>query len=262
MQLEVISREPKSEARPTPILFVHGMWHGAWCWSEYFLPYFAQQGYRAYALSLRGHGASEGRERLRWTSLSQYVEDVEQVASQLERPPILVGHSMGGMIVQKYLELHEAPAAVLLSAVPPKGLFGATLRVARQHPLVFTRINLKLSLYPVVGTPKRCREFLFSPDIPENKLASYYALMQDESYRAYLDMVIFNLPKTENIKTDLLILGARNDRAILPSEVEATARTYGTQAEIFPDMAHDIMLEPGWQKVSDRIIDWLKQKGL
>ena len=65
MKLEVITREPETDARPTPVLFVHGMFHGAWCWEEHFLPYFAQRGYAAHALSLRGHVGSEGRERLR-----------------------------------------------------------------------------------------------------------------------------------------------------------------------------------------------------
>jgi pimeloyl-ACP methyl ester carboxylesterase len=97
MKLEMIKEEGVGEAHPTPILFVHGMWHAAWCWEEYFMPYFAQHGYDCYALSLRGHGGSEGRERLRWTPLSAYVSDVAQVVDQIEGQPVLVGHSMGGM---------------------------------------------------------------------------------------------------------------------------------------------------------------------
>jgi len=57
-------------------------------------------------------------------------------------------------------------------------------------------------------------------------------------------------------------MGATNDRLISPSEVEATARTYHTQAEMFPDMAHDMMLEAGWQMVADRILGWLSMQGL
>jgi hypothetical protein len=45
VNLETIKEEPASDARSTPILFVHGMWHAAWCWAEHFLPYFAQHGY-------------------------------------------------------------------------------------------------------------------------------------------------------------------------------------------------------------------------
>jgi pimeloyl-ACP methyl ester carboxylesterase len=111
VNLETIKEEPVSDVRSTPILFVHGMWHAAWCWSEHFLPYFARHGYVSHALSLRGHGGSEGWERLRWTSLAEYVSDVEQVVGHIGRPPVLVGHSMGGVIVQKYLESNGAPVA-------------------------------------------------------------------------------------------------------------------------------------------------------
>lgn len=132
MQLELISQEPLVRTHRTPLLFVHGMWHGAWCWAENFLPYFAQNGYNAYALSLRGHGQSDGREKLRWTSLDDFVADVSQSVDQFEHPPVLIGHSMGGMILQKYLETHQAPAAILLASGPPRGLIPATLRVARR----------------------------------------------------------------------------------------------------------------------------------
>ncbi|HZG68660.1 MAG TPA: alpha/beta fold hydrolase, partial [Herpetosiphonaceae bacterium] len=65
MSLELISKQPRSQARSSPVLFVHGAWHGAWCWAEHFLDYFAERGYGAHALSLRGHGGSAGHERLR-----------------------------------------------------------------------------------------------------------------------------------------------------------------------------------------------------
>ena len=79
MQLELVHRQPETLASATPILFVHGAWHAAWCWDEYFLPYFAQHGYASYALSLRGHGSSQGKERLRWWRIADYVADVAQV---------------------------------------------------------------------------------------------------------------------------------------------------------------------------------------
>jgi pimeloyl-ACP methyl ester carboxylesterase len=262
MQLEVITKEPVSDTRPTPILFVHGMWHAAWCWSEHFLPYFAQHGYVSHAVSLRGHGASEGREQLRWTSLTNYIADVAQVAGQLPSPPVLVGHSMGGMVVQKYLESHQAPAAVLLASAPPQGLFPATLRVVFRHPLAFLKAVLTLSLFPVIGKPSLTRQAFFSADMPEEKLTAYFARMQDESFRAYVDMMILNRPQPERVKTPLLVLGAINDTLISAGEVEATARAYGTQAEFFPNMAHDMMLETGWQAVADRILSWFHKQGL
>jgi pimeloyl-ACP methyl ester carboxylesterase len=262
MNLEIIVREPETAKRSTPLLFIHGMWHGAWCWAEHFLPYFAQHGYTSYALSLRGHGASEGHERLRSTKLSEYVADVDQVINKMERAPVLIGHSMGGMVIQKYLESHQLPAAVLMASAPPKGLLASTLRIARRHPLIFLKVNLTQSLYPAVGTPDMCKEVLFSADMPESQVAAYFARLQNESYRAYMDMMLLNLPKLKRVESPLLVLGAVNDKAISVHEVEATARAYGVQAEIFPDMAHNMMLEAGWQAVADRILTWLEGQGL
>ena len=262
MKLDIVKADPASRVRSTPVLFVHGMSHAAWCWAENFLPYFAQHGYVSHALSLRGHGGSEGRERLRWTSLDEYISDVEQVADQMERPPILVGHSMGGMIVQKYLELHEAPAAVLLASAPPRGVLQATLRVALRHPLVFMKANFMMSMHPMVSSPQLVQEALFSADMPEDQVMSYFSRMQDESYRAYLDMMGLSLPRPERVKTPVLVTGAADDRLISPREVEATARAYHTQAVMFPCMAHDMMLEAGWKAVADQMLGWLGRRGL
>lgn len=261
MQLELITEQPEVVTHPRPILFVHGMWHAAWCWAEYFLPYFSQHGYAVYALSLRGHGGSEGHERLRWTSLKNYVSDVEEVAGRLERPPILVGHSMGGMIVQKYLEAHQAPAAVLLASVPPKGLIPATIRVFLRHPLAVIKANLTLSMLPVVSTPRLAREAFFSTSMPEEMVEMYTERLQDESYRAYVDMLGLNLPRLKRIDIPLLVLGAENDMLISPKEVMATGRRYGVKAELFAG-THNMMVEANWQEIADRILAWLDEQGL
>lgn len=262
MDLETITAEPVSDVRPTPLLFVHGMWHAAWCWAEHFLPYFAQHGYPSHALSLRGHGGSEGRERLRWISIDDYVSDVGQVVRQMERPPVLVGHSMGGLVVQKVLESNVAPAAVLLASAPPGGLIPATLRMAARHPLTFLKVNVTMSLAPVVCTPELVKEAFFCADAPDETVRSCFDRLQDESFRAYLDMMGLNLPQPSRVETPILVLGAADDNLISPSEVEATARAYGTTAYLFPGIAHDMMLEDQWEPVAEHILMWLKEQGL
>jgi alpha-beta hydrolase superfamily lysophospholipase len=72
----------------------------------------------------------------------------------------------------------------------------------------------------------------------------------------------FALPRTTLVKTPLLVLGAADDNIFTPHEVKQTARAYGVEAEIFPAMAHDMMLERGWQQVADRILAWLKSQNL
>lgn len=262
MQIEIITQEPESSKSTTPILFVHGMWDSAKSWAEHFLPYFAEHGYHSHALSLRGHGLSDGKDRLRWTSLSDYVSDVAHVVDQLDSPPVLVGHSMGAMVVQKYLETHHAPAAVLLASPPPQGMIGATLMVARRYPMAFLKVNLTLSLYPIIEKRERFKELLFSKDVSDDDLSLYLGRMQDESYRAYLDMLMFNLPKPEKINTKVLVLGGADDPAVTPDSVETTARALKTHGHIIPNMSHFMMLETNWKNVANLIIDWLREENI
>jgi pimeloyl-ACP methyl ester carboxylesterase len=259
MKLEIISKYPVGNHHPTPLLFIHGAMHGAWCWDVHFLDYFAQQGYAAHAVNLRGHGNSEGRDRLRWTRTADFVEDVENAVRQLPNPPFLVGHSLGGFIIQKYLEDHDLPGAVLLSSAPSAGFLPVTIRVARRRPLVFAKANLTFSLFPLIATPQLAREAFFSEDVPEQQLLEYWKQMQDDSFRAFLDMVALDLPKPVRVKTRLLVLGVARDNMIAPGEIEATARAYNTQAVIIPDVAHNSMLDPRWQKVAERILAWLNE---
>jgi pimeloyl-ACP methyl ester carboxylesterase len=257
-KLEMVSRNPVESQRPTPLLFIHGMMHGAWCWEAHFLDYFAGHGFGTYAVNLRGHGNSEGREKLRWVRIADYVEDVENAVRQLPNPPILIGHSMGGFVIQKYLEDHAAPGAVLLSS--PVGLVRTTLRIARRRLFVFARVNLTFSLLPLIATSQLAREAFFSADFPEEQLRAYWALMQDESYMAFLDMVALDLPKPAKIRTPLLVLGVARDNMLSRADMEETARAYHADFEIIPDVAHDSMLETRWQIVAERILIWLEER--
>src|ERR1700694_3612223 len=150
-----------------PLLFVHGAWHGAWCWEEHFLRYFADRGWSVKAIDLRGQGSAPGRKRLRWTRIADYVTDLAEAADSLPEPPVVIGHSMGGLVVQKYLESHTAPAAVLVASVPPAGALMTTLRFLGRHPLKFLKTNLTMSLWPIVETPELVKEMLLSREIRE-----------------------------------------------------------------------------------------------
>jgi pimeloyl-ACP methyl ester carboxylesterase len=261
MHLEVISITDNVTS-PAPILFIHGAWHAAWCW-EHFLPYFSQHGYAAHAVSLRGHGASEGCEKFRWHSaVHGYVADVAQIVRSLNKLPILVGHSMGGYVVQKYLETHTAKAGVLLASIPVSGVFGFGCRFSRRHPLAYLKAHILMSPWHFVSTPKLMHDALFSPDVSEEDIARHFARLQPASFRMELETLLFNLPRPDKVKTPMLVLAAANDRVFSVKEQKATAHAYGTEAEIFPDMAHDMMLEPKWQDVADRILNWLKQLNL
>ncbi len=259
--LEVIDRGEVTSAHPSPLLFVHGAWHAAWCWDEHFLRFFAERGYRAMALSLRGHGASPTDKPLNDCTFDDYEEDLAVVAGRLPTAPVLIGHSMGGFVVQKYLESNNAPAAVLMASMPPRGYLRSGLRWLRRHPWHFTKMSATRRTLPYVGTPELARERFFSPHTPEAVVLRCVERLQEESARSGTDG-IFNRPRPASVKTRLLVLGALDDGAVTRDEVRATARAYCTDAEFFPGMGHNMMLEPGWAAPADRIDAWFVANGL
>jgi len=255
---EVLARAPAGEAHPTPLLFIHGAYTAAWCWEEHFLPFFAEAGYAAYAVSLSGHGGSPGRKHLDSFSISDYVRDVAAVAAALSAPPVLIGHSMGGFVVQKYLEDHVAPGAVLMCAVPPQGLLSAGLGMMFSKPDLMRDLNGMMS--GGKASLETLREALFAQPVAVDDLKRYYKGSQAESHRAIWDMSLFGMPRTARVKrTPLLVQGAEFDNLIPASLVEMTARSYDVEAHVFPGMGHGLMLERDWKKPARQILDWLQE---
>lgn len=261
MQLEVITRKPEGEMKATPLLFVHGILHGAWCWDEYFLPYFAERGYHASALSLRNHAGSEKVSGWRWLRIQDYVADVAQAAAEIEaetgKRPVVIGHSMGGLIVQKYLEKHNAPAGILLASCPVHGVWQTTFRTMFKQPIAFLSINLGLHLKPVASNVKRAYWAFFSHSMSNEQVEGYVNRFDDESYVAFLDMLLFALPRPKQVSAPILVLAGAADNLFSVAEEAKTARVYSGEFASFEGMAHDIMLEKDWELVAERILGWL-----
>lgn len=263
MELEIISRYPTPATGTAPVVFIHGAFCGAWVWDEHFLPYFAAKGYEAHALSLRGHGASPGGERPSQTSLGDYVDDLRTVVSSLRSPPVLIGHSLGGVVVQRYLRHHDAAAAVLMASGPPHGMLAPGIGMFFRNPLLVQQIFLLQTLGPKMVIPDLMANAVFSSDLPRAQALAYLRRMQAEvqSFRSTLDLLTPSLPLPMHGRhPPLLVLGAERDFFISPFIVRATARFLGTRAWVFPSMGHAMMLEPGWQEVADHILDWLNEK--
>lgn len=260
MKLEVVERKAEARSFPFPVLFVHGAWHGAWCWEENFMGYFAERGLDNYAFSLRGHAGSACEGRFHLSGIDDYVADLAAEVDRLGTDPVLIGHSMGGLVVQRYLETHRAPAAVLLASVPPRGVVPFFLRFARRNPRLAVKYTVTQNPRTAVATPELVCESFFSEDIPRQTLDRYFSKIGNESARAALEMMALRFPRAGRVRgTPVLVLGAADDRVFSQAEVRATARAYGVKAEIFDGMAHDMMLEAGWEAVADRIIEWLEE---
>lgn len=115
------SRDNSSEARQCPatlIALLHGAWHGVWTWDNGFVDRLVDGGFEVLALSLRGHGNSGGSAR--FASLGKYLSDLSSVVEDLDRSPVVVGHSMGGLITQRLIAKQPVAGAVLMVSASPE----------------------------------------------------------------------------------------------------------------------------------------------
>jgi pimeloyl-ACP methyl ester carboxylesterase len=258
--LEVRKRLPANNgSRKPPLLFVHGGYCDAWFWEPYFLPWFAARGYPAYALSLRGHGASGGAEALFVTGLEDYEADVEHVAGSLRSPPILVGHSMGAAIVERIVAKRPVRGAALLAPVPPAGLLPIATRLAASHPDYLVQLGGADPSRLSADVLAALRPFYFSASVPEKLLAEAARHLNPESPRALFDLSLrlhWALPQSDH--RPMFVLGAEADLICTPDDVRATAWHHNVEPVILPGLAHLLMLEPEWRGVAEALEGWVR----
>lgn len=254
--LEILDTGQVTARHATPLLFVHGTAHAAWCWEEHFLSYFAEHGYRAAAVNLRGHGRSPTRTPLRKVSLSDFVEDLRASIDAIGTPPVLIGHSLGGFVIARYMEHYDTPGAVLVASAPPYGSWGTLSRALRRYPRMMLKTVLRGKLAPDFSVPAVAGSWFFSADLPQELLVRYAARLQQESDRALIDC-LFHCAARARRSVPMLVLAAQDDFVFSPRETVATARAYGADWQLIPDLAHDMMLDTRWRAAADAIRLWL-----
>jgi alpha-beta hydrolase superfamily lysophospholipase len=240
------------------ILFVHGAWHGAWCWEKYFVKQFLDRGYKSITFDLPKHSKPGKTENINKLSLKDYVEALKKEVGKLDSLPIIIGHSMGGLILQKYLETETCKKAILLASAPPNGILRTTIKLLTKsytYPSLLT-----LNLFGLVNTTKKARWAFFSEELPKEELKEYTEKLCGESFRVFVNMQYPNIKLNNHLKIPMLVIGATKDNIFTVRENELTARKYGADIKIINGIAHNMMLDVNQEKVSAVIIEWLDKK--
>jgi len=187
------------------------------------------------------------------------VDDLEQAVDSLDTEPIIVAHSMGALVAQRYLERHNLPAAVFLAPVPLGGAMRATLRTARKHPIEFLKANFTLDLGALVSNRDTARDLLFAADISDEDLDRYWPMLQSESYLAFLDMLLLTRARPQLVQTLVSIVAGSADHLFSVKELTRMSGVYGTELTVIDDAGHDLMLDPRWEQVAEAITGILEQ---
>jgi pimeloyl-ACP methyl ester carboxylesterase len=259
MHLELVHTGAQGPRKPLSLLFVHGICNAAWVWQQHFLPYFASLGYDSYALSLRGHGGSEGREQIRQFGLSDFADDVRWACGQVAAPVVVVGHSLGGAVVQNFMRRgSKAAGVVLLCAVPPHGLLRAAMHMQTQNPALAHELRIAYTRGIRWANLDIIEKGLFThaPDPGLRRLifermeeAAAEAARQAMGWTPFAPLP-WAMPK-------LLVMGCEKDWFVPAGDVRLTAIFYGVRSLIVKNGAHAIMLDANWQDAARPIADWL-----
>jgi pimeloyl-ACP methyl ester carboxylesterase len=237
---------PRASRKP-PVLFIHGVAHGAWCFAEHWLPATADAGYPAYALSLRGHGGSGGGRTLGTTLMRDYIHDIMQTIAELPQPPVLVGHSMGAILAQLVAERYPVRALVLLTPAPIDGAWGALASLARSRPID--------AMSSIVGRTIPMPATALFTGLDTQTAQLYVSRLGKES-----PLVQYELLRRRNlgpITAPVLVVGATRDSLVPASDVQRTASRLGVTPVWLDDIGHDVMLDAEWANALDVVLDWL-----
>lgn len=254
--LEVLHAPARRTGRA--MLMVHGAYTSAWCWSETFMPYFRDRGYEVYALSLRGHGASEGRQWLDMWGLADYLNDLRRAAAMIARPLTLLGSSMGGLLVQRWLaQGHPGDAAVTIGSVPPTGMSNAVAGMLLGTPRNFAEIlNVALT-----GTANpRFMSLLAQRPMRAKAGDLHYRHVCRESARALWEMTWAPMVARSMPACPVLAVHGQSDRMVPVHTAARLQEFLGAQVMTFEDIGHIPMFETHWERVARAIEAWLRQQ--
>jgi len=243
---------------PTPpLLFVHGSYCGAWIWERFFLPYFAKAGYSGAAISLRGHGLNTDIDQIDQFGLADFIDDVGEGTKLFDRQPILIGHSLGGYLIQRYALMHEeVPGLVLLSSPSLSGLAGSSQHILMNSPLLAIQLGLLMSFGPSFADVEVIGGALYLNGIPKGEKETMTALLQCESKRITTEALWPCWEKPKKIPPTL-VLGGDRDMFVPVSDFQQEAETWHAELKVLPDVPHGVMLDTCWSRVAGEIKTWL-----
>ena len=248
--------EPRATRTP-PLLFIHGLAHGAWCFAEHWLSAAAQKGFPAYAVSLRGHGGSGGSQQRRRTLMRHYVHDVMQTITELPQPPVLVGHSMGAIIAQLVADRYSPRALVLLAPAPLQGAGVTMAALARKRPLAAVKVVAG-------GTLPMGSGQLFT-GLEEATAEKYVSRLVPES--PWVQYELLRRRRIGPVRAPVMVAGTKADRLVRVADVERTAAAYGvepvwlTRVDGSP-LGHDVMLDDGQDRALDAVLEFVSARAM
>jgi len=238
-----------------PILFLHGAFAGPEIWTRFVAPWFAARGHAVAVPRLPG--------ALPGARLRDYVRRADEAADALGAPPVVVGHSLGGLVAQHLAARRKVAGLALVASPGPYGLGPSLWQLSAGAPDVLAMLMLAQSGGGALLGPDAVRRALFTEATPDAWIAEVAQMPMPESPLALLDGLTWTLPAWLLVRRApvLAVLGDR-DAFVPVTDLWALALAYGAETELIRGAAHGLPIDPHWRSLAWRINAWIDERGL
>ena len=251
------------------ILLIHGAWLTPLCWGRFKRRYEAA-GYEVVAppWPLMDMSIDQLRTRphpkLKKLTIGKLVDHYEKLVRALPESPILMGHSFGGLVVQKLLDRGLGQAGVIFDSVPVGGIVPSLRMLRSALPVLLSFFGWNR----VFDLEYKHFSETFAQTLPEDRRRSFYdRYWVPAPGRIYYQAAIgigMGIEVGNKDRAPLLLIAGEKDLTVTPADVDANYRKQQrspaiTSYKSFPDRSHFLCVEPGWEEVADYALEWASQ---
>lgn len=240
-----------------PVIMVHGAFCGGWAFERFREP-FEAAGHRVLTPDLHG-GA--GRSMI---SMADFARKVARLAHDQDQPPILLGHSLGGLVAQMAAAQAPLSGLILMAPSAPWGVAGGSVEEAVSAVSLFALGPFWMQAvepdyaiakaYSLDRLDRPARKAVFSRMTPESGRALW------ETLNWWLDPLMTTLVQPGRVTAPVLGLAGGRDMVHPPATVRRTVERLSGEMIVFEAMSHWLLSEPGWESVAAACVDWIGRR--
>jgi pimeloyl-ACP methyl ester carboxylesterase len=245
---------------PAPVVMAHGAFCGGWVFERFRQP-FEAAGHEVHTPDLKGHAAGSARGAAAGVSMSDYAKQIADLCNGLSEAPILIGHSMGGLVAQMAAQKANLSGLILLAPSPPWGVTGSSMEEAISAMSLYALGPYWLQaidpdyalakLYSLDRMTKDDRKAVFARMVPESGRALW------ETLNWWLDPFMTTSVSPSRVKAPALVLAGGRDLIHPPATVRQTAARLSAEFQVMREMSHWLPGEPGWDEAASACLTWL-----